>query len=212
VALLDEHLKRLRRSAEYFQIPFNERGFRDKIVARLGASSADLARVRVTLDEQGELDITIVGLDTVPWAGQILLSASLTDASDVFLHHKTTNRRLYDTALEAAKRGGFDEVLFMNHQGFVTEGAISNIFLRIDGSIVTPDLASGLLPGVFRQHILDRLPQSQVRPVNRDDLLAADRIWLCNALRGCREVRRVTSEDGEILWSGPDGGPESLNP
>jgi para-aminobenzoate synthetase / 4-amino-4-deoxychorismate lyase len=205
IALLDAHLERLQKSAAYFQIPFDELQVRNKIAERLEARAATPTRVRLTLDDCGGLDISVTPLDVVPWAGQILLSSSRTDAADIFLHHKTTHRVLYDTAFQNARKDGFDEVLFMNELGFVTEGAISNIVLRIGGTIVTPDEASGVLPGIFRQSLLAQLSGSQSRPISLADLRSAEQIWFCNALRGCRVVRNIVDHEGQTLWTEPGG-------
>jgi len=203
VFLLDAHLQRLQKSAAYFQIPFDERRLRNEIAEHLKANAQGQMRVRLTLDSWGGSVLSVAPLDVVPWWGQILLSSLRTEASDIFLHHKTTNRMRYDIALEDARKNGFDEVLFMTRQGLVTEGAISNIFLRIDGAIVTPDEKSGLLPGIFRQSALARLPGSQSRPVSLEDLCTAERIWFCNALRGCRAVRKIVDEERRTLWTAP---------
>ena len=50
--------------------------------------------------------------------------------------HKTTHRPLYAEALKAAVEAGFDDVLFLNLRGEVTEGAIHNIFVEKDGLLV----------------------------------------------------------------------------
>jgi len=201
IALLDAHLRRLQKSAAYFQIPFDEPLVRNEVAACLEANTHSPARVRLTLDEWGGLAVSATPLDSVPWAGRILLSPSRTEASDVFLHHKTTNRALYESALRDARKAGFDEVLFTNQNGFVTEGAISSVFLRIDDAIVTPDEASGLLPGVFRQAILDQQPQTRIRPIRLEEFLTANQIWFGNALRGCRAVRTIENQKGEIVWT-----------
>ena len=98
------------------------------------------------------------------------LAAERTLSTDVFLRHKTTHRPLYDRLFAAAQRAGFDEVLFLNQRDEVTEGAISNIFVRIEGRLYTPPLACGVLPGVFRRHLLEAVPRAEERILKLADL------------------------------------------
>ena len=55
----------------------------------------------------------------------------------------------------AQERGLFDIVL-CNAQGEVTEGSITNIILYKDGRYVTPPVASGLLSGTMRRHLMEK--------------------------------------------------------
>lgn len=200
IELLESHLKRLRKSAAYFQIPLDESQLREELFRVLFANTHTKTRVRLSLDEHGQFQISASPLDVTKWSGRIFLASHRTDPSNVFLHHKTTNRLQYNLALEEARRNGFDEVLFVNELGMVTEGAISNIFLSLGGFIVTPDESSGLLPGVFRRSILDRSAAIENRPISLQELLRAEHIWYCNALRGCRTVQTIMDQQDRVLW------------
>ena len=85
-------------------------------------------------------------------------------------------------------RDGFDDALFLNLNGEVTEGAISNVFAVKDGRWFTPPIECGLLPGVYRRHFLETRPEIEERVLSLDDLRHADAIYLCNAVRGLRRV------------------------
>jgi para-aminobenzoate synthetase / 4-amino-4-deoxychorismate lyase len=203
VARLDAHLRRLKSSAVYFDVPYDEGSLRAELARLLGRSGGADSRVRLTLDENGHWDIATTPLDHPVWAGRVVLSSSGTEASDVFLYHKTTNRQRYDEALVEARAGGYDEVLFTNSDRLVTEAAISNIFCLTDGVLLTPSTSSGLLPGVFRQEVLNAFPGARCCAITVQDLLKADRIWLCNSLRGSRPVMSLSDSDGNVLWVGP---------
>jgi para-aminobenzoate synthetase / 4-amino-4-deoxychorismate lyase len=203
VVLLDAHLRRLKSSAVFFDFHYDEGSLTAELIRLLEGSGGADSRVRLTLDESGHWDIAITPLDHPVWAGRILLSSCRTEASDVFLYHKTTNRQRYEEALAKARADGYDEVLFTNSDGLVTEAAISNIFCLTDGVILTPSASSGLLPGVFRQQILNAFPGARCCAITVEDLLKADRIWLCNGLRGSRPVTSLSDNDGNVLWVGP---------
>ena len=104
------------------------------------------------------------------------------------LFHKTTQRQLYNRAFEQAVRDGFDDALFLNLNGEVTEGAISNVFAVKGGRWITPPVECGLLAGVYRRHFLETRPEIEERVLSLDDLRHADAIYLCNAVRGLRRV------------------------
>jgi para-aminobenzoate synthetase/4-amino-4-deoxychorismate lyase len=91
-------------------------------------------------------------------------------------------------ALKAATQAGFDDVLFLNSRGEVTEGAINNIFVEKDGRWFTPPIECGLLAGVHRRHLLETQPNAEERVLYPQDLRQADAVYLSNAVRGLRPV------------------------
>ena len=108
-----------------------------------------------------------------------------TDANDARLAHKTTARETYDSAWRTAEQHGAFDMLFFNARGELTEGGRTNVFVRIGRRWYTPPLACGLLPGVMRGVLLeDPAWQATERVLSRDDVLKAEHIVLCNALRG----------------------------
>ncbi len=119
---------------------------------------------------------------------RIRLSPERTRSGDVFLRHKTSNRKFYDRQYAAAKASGFDDVIFMNERGEITEGAISNIFIRKAGRLLTPPLASGVLPGVFRRHLLETDTAAKENLLTIEDIETADAVFLGNSVRGLRQV------------------------
>jgi len=107
------------------------------------------------------------------------------DADDVFLYHKTTHRTVYEQA--RAGRPDCDDGLLWNQGGELTETTTANVVLSLDGRLVTPPVASGLLAGVLRAELLGAgVVQEQVLTV--DDLARCQAIYLVNSLRGWREA------------------------
>lgn len=94
--------------------------------------------------------------------------------------------------LEARQKGG-DDVLFVNGQGEVVGATAANIFAMIDGTIVTPPLSSGCLPGIKRGQVIEHLKakgiQVIVRPLLRQEVEeAAEAAFLTNSLVGIQPV------------------------
>ena len=85
---------------------------------------------------------------------------------------------------EAESKGAFD-MLFFNDRGELTEGGRTSVFIKLDGQWWTPPLSSGVLPGVMRSVLLeDASMQARERVLLRADVLRAEALVLCNALRG----------------------------
>lgn len=190
---LELHLDRLVDSAEYFDFVCDCAAIRaalDEQAKRFADRSQ--RRVRLLLDAEGHIEISDqIVRESTPIA-RLRIAAERTDPADPMLYHKTTHRPLYGPAFEQAARDGFDDVLFLNERGEVTEGAISNIFIEKDGRWATPPIACGLLAGVFRRHQLVTRPEIEERVLTLDDLRDADAVYLTNAVRG---LRRAT-----IVW------------
>ena len=191
--LIELHLDRLLDSADYFGFPCQ----REKVKLALFAAAASFdgrqpRKVRLLLDRDGNMRFDHQALDPEPAllhpTARVCIAAERTDPRDRFLYHKTTHRPLYASAFKAAVDAGFDDVLFLNRQQQVTEGAISNLFVENSGGWMTPPVACGLLPGVYRRHLLAMRGDIKERVITLDDLGSADAIYLSNAVRGLRRA------------------------
>ena len=119
------------------------------------------------------------------------VSSSRVDSNDLFLFHKTTRRELYDRERpEYAARVGADEVVYLNERGELTEGSFTNIFIERDGTLLTPALGSGLLPGTLRAELLAE-GRARESVLMLDDLERADAVYLGNSVRGLVPAARI---------------------
>ncbi|HEX6199973.1 MAG TPA: aminotransferase class IV, partial [Thermoanaerobaculia bacterium] len=196
-ALLERHLARLADSAGYFEFSLDS----GEVNRRLEELDRRLRgeggrgrrhRVRLLVDAAGavSLEASPLGRTRRPW--RVALAAEPVDPADRFLCHKTTRREVYERALSAGRRHrpGLDDVLLWNPAGELTESTIANLVLRLDGELVTPPAAAGLLPGTLRAELLarGRIREATLRP---DDLARAEGIYLINSLRGWIPARLV---------------------
>lgn len=98
-------------------------------------------------------------------------------------------------AMRHAEALGADECLFMNESGHLVEGTRANVFVVAGGELLTPDLASGPLPGIARGLVLERAARHglKVREAKIPEDLAADaqELFLTSALRGIVPVRAL---------------------
>jgi len=186
--LLEDHLERMRASAEYF-------GFRFRNVdARSALENAALGfgrsphRVRLLLAQDGSLELESSTIDFTPF-GRVRLASQTVLSSDRFLYHKTTRRELYTREWVAAKAAHCDDALFFNERGELTEGAVHNVFV-VNGDLWrTPAVSCGVLPGTYRASILKNRRNAREAVLTLDDLTRADAIYVCNSVRGMFQVQ-----------------------
>jgi para-aminobenzoate synthetase/4-amino-4-deoxychorismate lyase len=109
---------------------------------------------------------------------------------DPLLYHKTSARHLYDHEFARAVERGFDEILFVNERGELTEGSRTNIFLESSGELLTPALGCGLLDGCLRRELLDGglCREARLTPA---DVARAGRLFVGNSLRGLLKAELV---------------------
>ena len=192
---LERHLARLSASAQRLGFCCDLARMRQKLHQCCAALPAGAPwRLRLELSRAGGVTIVSAPISPLPSTpAKVWLAALPVDAGHPLLAHKTTWRRHYDDALTlAASRGAFD-VVFHDAAGRLTEGARSNLFLRIDGAWLTPALAGGgILPGTMRAAVLaDPAWGAREAELTVADLPRAERIVLTNALRGALEASLV---------------------
>jgi para-aminobenzoate synthetase/4-amino-4-deoxychorismate lyase len=183
---LARHLKRLAQSAAVFGFPMNQPAIAQALTEACAALPLGTAhRLRLALDASGHINLQSAALLALAGPVRALLASEATEACDLFLRHKTTLRARYDAGWRAAEAEGAFDMLFFNAEGELTEGGRSNVFVKLQGRWYTPPLACGVLPGVMRSVLLDDPDwRASERRLSRDDLLAAEALVLCNALRG----------------------------
>lgn len=189
-ALLREHLQRLQSSAAYFDFHYDEAVVRSALQKsaqemRHESNDAKTFRVRLAMNRAGKCKVEHAPLEPLPGVVYIGFAQERTNSKDRFLFHKTTQRPVYDHALEEAKALGWFDMVFLNERGEVTEGARSNIIIKTGADYVTPPLACGVLPGTYRSRLLasQRLPLRE-KILFREEVEAAEEVWVCNAVRG----------------------------
>jgi para-aminobenzoate synthetase/4-amino-4-deoxychorismate lyase len=191
--LRDRHLDRMAQSAAHFQRPFP----RERILHRLDALAATLPpaphRIRLLLDRRGRITLHHQPTDQPACFDHRepapILTARLdphrTRPDQPLLFHKTSRRILYQQA--RARCPDADETLLVNTRGELMEFCNGNLALEIDGHLLTPDLAAGLLPGVFRDDLIERNVLTPAR-LTLDDLTRAHAVYWLNSVRGWRRI------------------------
>ena len=93
---------------------------------------------------------------------------------------------------ERAINLGYEECLFLNTDGEVCEGSISNVFLVRNNKIYTPSVQCGLLKGIVREWILNRYHVEEGK-YTLEDLYNSDGIFITNSLMGIMGISKINS-------------------
>lgn len=98
-------------------------------------------------------------------------------------------------AKQEALRGGYDEAVMLNRDGFVAEGSGENLFIVRDGVVVTPPLSAGVLEGLTREAVTTLLRDDGYeileRDLSRTDLYYADEMFFTGTAAEVTPIREV---------------------
>lgn len=195
-----QHLERLHHGAEFLglKLPFADDAlgrFAEQLIAMNhlpdGLLRITLSRgvgVRGYSPKGADHPTMVMSLHPLPtvedptrgW--RLLTSSRRLPAGESLAQHKTTNKLAQILARAEADAAGADEALLLNTDGFVVEGASSNLFWVQSAVICTPPMTSGVLAGVTRAVVLEicrelflPVQESTVTPM---ELRRADGVFL----------------------------------
>jgi len=214
---LTRHLQRLVHSAEGLGLSRPDLGaIRQGVAATLAGQSIPFGRIRVTVTSgpgplgsprgAGDLTVSVISepcpkppsvssFVTVPWAR---------NERSAICGLKTTSYAENAKMVELALARGASEAVMPNTQGLLCEGTGSNVFYVVDGTLVTPTLASGCLAGVTRALVLQWC-RDELEVVERDApieiLREADEVLLVGTTRDVQAIERV--DDRDVTAPGP---------
>jgi branched-chain amino acid aminotransferase len=223
---LRDHMQRLHNSARllHMQLPYSVDDLYAACGELIGANGLPECYVRpIAFYGYGQLGVAARGnpVETVimswPWApylgeeGQKLgIRAKISSwqrVSPNIVPHVAKATGVYLNSMLAvteANNAGYDEAILLTPEGTVADGSGENIFVVRDGVIYTPDLASGILPGITRDtvtQIAQDLGHTVVeKPLIRSDLYLADEVFMCGT---AAEVTPLRSIDDHEIGVGP---------
>ncbi|HET8712330.1 MAG TPA: aminotransferase class IV [Gemmatimonadales bacterium] len=169
-------------------------------VATLGLASppediADLARIAAGPGERvvrlelcdGRLEVS-----TRDVLEQRPLAVAVSDESYRPYPHKTTQREQFGRSFANARRTDMDDALLVTPEGFVAEGTAWSVFWWDNGTLYTPTVELGILPGIGRRRIMELAGVQEARA--RVEELEGRSMFLVNAVRGVVEIGRFQGE------------------
>ena len=227
--LYDRHMRRLRRSADMIvlDVPLSDAEMADRIAATAGAAALNgsEAYIRV-LVTRGIGELTYDPKATPVPSVVIIVKPHVDPPPDAYArgvkvclspilrnHPQSVNpmiksNNLLNNALamqEALRRGG-TEAIMRNYRGELTECSQSNIFIVKNGTVLTPPVAAGLLPGITREFVLEMARELGIdahdQSLREDDLFGADECFLTSTTK---EIVPIVLVDDHRIGSGNPG-------
>lgn len=191
IELIEYHLDRMQKTAGYFLFVFD----RQKLLDRINKEIKKLPgkkkfKYKILLSKWGDCKSEITEIEDSVHELRIMISDIRTNPEDKFFYFKTTNRKLYDEEYKKAVEKSFDEVIFLNNQDELTEGAISNIAIKLDDDFYTPPVKCGLLAGTYRKLMIEQNKLKE-KVLTIEHLLNADELYIINAVRKKRKVMQI---------------------
>ncbi|PIW32540.1 MAG: branched chain amino acid aminotransferase [Nitrosopumilales archaeon CG15_BIG_FIL_POST_REV_8_21_14_020_37_12] len=223
---LDEHVKRFRRSGQFYNISLN---FTDKqvidaiigICKKNNLKKSCYIRPFYFVGDYGislhvtEKSPTHFAIFTFPFGdlfdkngitAGIVSWRKFSDQSTPPQAKMGGNYLNSIIATQEAKRNGFDEAILLDHNGNVSEAPGENIFIVRDSKIITPPISSSALEGITRDAIIkigkDLGIEVEERDIARSELAISDEIFLTGT---AAEITPIISIDGKKISNGKPG-------
>jgi branched-chain amino acid aminotransferase len=216
VFMIDEHLKRLQRSASMIRLnmPLSNDMIRMAIYKTIKANRLSDAVVRISISRgKGALGLdpglcpepTFV-IIAYPFKGHPTINYQK-GVRVVIVRTKRNYRNALDPRIKSlnflnnilakieAKEKGVFEAIMLNYRGYIAEGTISNVFFISNGTLCTPAVDVGILDGITRRLIIEiarengvKVKEGRFRP---DDLYRADEVFISSTTMELMPVTRV---------------------
>lgn len=227
ILFLEDHYFRLMASMRIVRmdIPMNftMEFFEEQILSLAKANGCtDSARVRVTVfrNEGGyylpvqrsvsylincsPLENKLYSIDTKPY--EVDLYKDFFISKQLLSTLKTNNKILNVTASIFADENGLDNCLLLNESKNVAEALQGNIFMVINGKLITPSLSEGCLNGVLRKQIINlakkieglEVEEGEISPF---DLQKADELFISNVIKGIQPITKYRKKEFDIELS-----------
>lgn len=206
----ERHWARMRKDADLLRVPFpwEVAELESRLMKLVAANQEQDATLRVLVTRNGgtmwagaeqkqAADLIAFTAPRSVWGSSARLGIipNARHAESLFAGAKTTSWAMNLVWYEEAHLRGQDEVVLLNERGEVSECTSANIFAVFGDRALTPPLASGCLPGVTRELLLEavRAPGIQVSEgvLTLDDLERADSVFITSTTRDLLPVAAI---------------------
>lgn len=205
------HWKRLEATSQVLQIelPIDQLSMLNRIV-EVTEEHSNLNRLRITLirlkggryrPEQRQGAVWLRFEQGQEPSTEMRVAEGNTTLSSHWLgNYKTIGKLNQVIASIEARDKSVDELLLYNEKGELSEFISGNVFLSIQGVLLTPPLSSGCLDGVIRSTVIDLVEECEIRPLTRMDVASAEAVYHSNSIVGFIPVQ-IAGKSVNDPWS-----------
>jgi len=190
--LLPYHLERLKNALEMLEIPMPV-SFEEKMAYYIRQMPLDKDVLRVAVSQNN----TVWETRKNPYAKEqytrgfsLMYSSVRRNDTSPMTGIKSLNQGDNILQRRLALRSGFDETVFLNSKGELTEGTVSNLFFVSDKRLYTPATNCGLLAGTVRRWLIEKYDAKEIR-ILPNDLESFQEMFITNALLGIMPIYRL---------------------
>lgn len=207
---LERHLRRLRRGIDALEIvgTSDDEAIRRGIDELVESSGLVDSRVRITITpgpgpsprERGDSPltmITIAPLAPAPSSVALCTVDWIRNERSPLAGIKSSSWGDNAMILRHATAKGFDNAILCDSTGRLSECTTSNVFLVIDGEILTPSLDSGCLPGIIREVLIESGTAIE-RDLHPSDLHDATEVFITSSTTDVVPVARIDEIDFDV--------------
>ncbi len=225
---LDEHLKRLFRSAKLYhtEIPYSREALTDAVKEVIRANGLNACYIRpLVIRGYGEMGVNplkapvnviiavwpwgaYLGEDALEQGVRIKISSWRRNSQNSLPASAKASGQYINGVLAKVEslKAGYDEGIMLNEHGYITDGTGENVFVVRDGALFTPPISAGCLDGITRATVM-RLARDlgyEVREENlvRTDLYNADECFFTGTAAEITPIREV---DDRVVGEGHRG-------
>ena len=198
IFLLDNHINRIEKAADYFLFKFNKNLVLEKLNSSINnLDSNHKFKIKLVLTKSGEIRLDINKIET-SILKRAVISSNKINKKNRFQYFKTTNRELYDSEFTFYRMKNYFDVIYFNEFNELAEGSISNIFIRSKDIWKTPSIDSGILNGTYRNKFISENNVIETC-ISKEELLNSDEILLTNSLRKEVDILELY-ENNDLVW------------
>ena len=180
---LKEHINRINNSLKCFNI--DQVIVEEDITDFIEGHSEESYALKLSVSEKNKIITTRKDPYNNKTFGEVRLNFAntLRNSTSKMVYHKTFNYMENILEKRRATEKGYFEPIFLNENGYIAEGAVSNIFFIRDEKMFTPKLSTGILNGVMRSFFIEHFDVEEVL-IKKEDLEKFDSGFITNSLMG----------------------------
>lgn len=197
---LGRHIARAKKGAQRMGIPFpSEYEIRSAVedLLRAGEGLPEVGRLRMTFSDSGEFELLHENLHLWTSPARLTVLDRPIDEMSPLSGIKSLPFTDNVLCLELARSEGFDDGVRLNLKNEVCETSVANLLLQFDGEWATPHLASGCLPGITRELVVEWFSVEE-RPIAVEELAQVEAIFLLSSLKNLQPVAFLGGRELEI--------------